>query len=136
MDDGELYATAVGKGEKLAPLFNKNIPSSEWQSFDDLADTGWRQTYIGTRVPDSRERRDESKIKMYHDLRLSLDPGHNTFIIWQHTGPGGAAASHNRPTRHYQPTGGYYQCVFNPVAIIATSSESPATMGYDHGIKG
>lgn len=73
---------------------------------------------------------------MYQDLRLSLDPGLNTFVKWEHTDPGWAPASRNRPMRQYQPTGGHYQCVFNPAAIIAVASESPKTMGYDNDILG
>ena len=136
MDDEQLYSVAVRKGQHLAWRFSADNPPSEWQSFNDLAIAGWRRTHEGTHVPDHRIHGGTSRIDMYRDLGLSLHARDNAFFKWEHVAAGWAAAAHNRPARYYQPTGGHYQCVYNPAAIIAFASESPATMGYDEGIEG
>ena len=123
-DNGMSYDLAVQKGFRLAWSFSANTPPSRWQNFKDLDNFGWAMEYHqqpgdenGAPLP-----QDESKVNMYHDLRLSDHSAYNFKCTMRHMFDNGG----------FSPTRGFYSCVYNPNAILAHASESPDYKGAQH----
>lgn len=119
-DNGMPYDLAVQKGHQLASSFSANMPASRWQTVQDLDNLGWAQEYQEPGEENGAPLvQDESKVNMYHDLRLSEHPSYNFNCRMKHMFDNGG----------FYPTRGFYSCVYNPNAILAHASESPDFLG-------
>lgn len=70
---------------------------------------------------------------MYSHLGISTLQRDNLRIRLEHAR---RSLPYGSNRRSYEPTVGFYTCVYNPLVIVAQQSESPAYAGYDEDIAG
>lgn len=144
-ENGMTFDVGILKGHALQRKFvdRHGVRPSPYQHLEWLDHYGWGVQWPsdgsddGTPLP-----QDTPKWTMYHDLGLSTRSDRNVKITVRHIDSltclinPEAVSEDQRVYRPYHATGALYSCVYDPHAILVTSSESPAWCGSQRGILG
>ena len=125
------YYTAVQKGRRLLDSFAQRLAQSQYIHYSQLDQYGWEIAYrdenVGPRVEETE------KLHMYNDLGISTRNADNLQVCWKHKA---TSEPWGRYGRAFEPTDGFYSCIYNPRAIVAQYSSAPWNSGERFGIRG
>ncbi|KAK3702099.1 hypothetical protein LTR37_015074 [Vermiconidia calcicola] len=121
------YNEAVEVGDYLIQIMTAppscRILQSRWTDYEMPEAYGW--SLHNDEMVDVGPEEDESFSQMYNDLQLSLEPKDDVKYEWVHD----QESSPPGPQRRYPPTGGSYENILNPSAILAMVNFGPEYSG-------